>query len=77
MPGHGKPCSLTKAHAQTGDHLDWLVREVKPAAENMDDLEKTVNRVAAATPEAFLKLHNAEGINRKNINRAYLEFQMQ
>ena len=77
VPGHGKPCSLAKAQAQTGDYLDWLVREVKPAAENMDDLDKTVNRVAAATPEAFLKLHNAEGLNRKNINRAYLEFQMQ
>ena len=52
-------------------HFDWLVREVKPAAENMDDLEKTVNRVAAATPEAFLKLHNAEGLNKKNINRVF------
>jgi len=75
VPGHGKPCSLAQAQAQTGDYLDWLVREVKPAAQNMDDLEKTVQRVHAATPEAFRKLDNFEGIDKKNINRAYLEFQ--
>ena len=75
VPGHGKPCSLAQAQAQTGDYLDWLVREVKPAAQNMDDLDKTVQRVHAATPEAFRKLDNFEGIDKKNISRAYLEFQ--
>ncbi len=75
VPGHGKPCSLAQAQAQTGDYLDWLVREVQPAAQNMDDLEKTVQRVHAATPEAFRKLDNFENIDKKNINRAYLEFQ--
>ncbi|MDY0331496.1 MAG: MBL fold metallo-hydrolase [Thiomonas sp.] len=77
VPGHGKPGTLAQAQAQTGDYLDWLVREVKPAAENMDDLEKTVNRVNAATPQTFRKLYNADQLNRKNINRAYLEFQFQ
>ncbi len=78
VSGHGKPCSLAQAQAQaqaqTGDHLDWLVRAVKPAAQNMDDLVKIVQRVHAATPEAFRKLDNFEGIDKKNINRAYLEF---
>jgi glyoxylase-like metal-dependent hydrolase (beta-lactamase superfamily II) len=77
VPGHGKPCTLAQAQAQTGDYLDWLVREVKPVAENMEDLEQTVNRLDAATPEAFRKLGNAEQLNRKNINRAFLEFQFQ
>ena len=77
VPGHGRPCTLAQAQAQTGDYLDWLVREVKPAAENMDDLEKTVNRLDAATPAAFRKLDNADPLNRKNINRAFLEFQFQ
>ncbi len=76
VPGHGRPCTLAQAQAQTGDYLDWLVREVKPAAENMDDLETTVNRLDAATPEAFRKLANADQLNRKNINRAFLEFQL-
>ena len=75
VSGHGKPCSLAQAQAQTGDYLDWLVREVKPAAQNMDDLDKTVQRVHAATPEAFRKLNNFEGIDNMNISRAYLEFQ--
>jgi hypothetical protein len=43
----------------------------------MDDLEKTVNRLDAATPAAFRKLDNADQLNRKNINRAFLEFQLQ
>lgn len=75
VPGHGKPCTLAQAQAQTGDYLDWLVREVKPAAENMEDLETTVNRLDAATPEAFRKLRNADQLNRKNIHQAFLEFQ--
>lgn len=75
VPGHGKPCSLAQAQAQTGDYLDWLVQQVQPAARNMDDLEKTVQRVHAATPAAFRKLDNFEGIDKKNIYRAYLEFQ--
>ena len=75
VPGHGKPCSLAQAQAQTGDYLDWLVHEVQPAAQNMDDLDKTVQRLHAAAPEAFRKLDNFEGIDKKNITRAYLEFQ--
>lgn len=75
VPGHGKPCSLAQAQAQTGDYLDWLVREVKPAAQNMDDLEKVVQRVHAAAPEQFRKLDNFDVIDKVNINRAYLEFQ--
>ena len=75
VPGHGKPCSLAQAQAQTGDYLDWLVREVQPAAQNMDDMDKTVQRLHAAAPKAFRKLDNFEGIDKKNITRAYLEFQ--
>ena len=67
--------SLAQAQAQTGDYLDWLVREVKPAALNMDDLDKTVQRLHATAPEAFRKLDNFEGLDKKNITRAYLEFQ--
>ena len=75
VPGHGRPCTLAQAQAQTGDYLDWLVSQVKPAAENMDDLEKVVQRVHAAAPDQFRKLHNFDAIDKVNINRRYLEFQ--
>ena len=75
VPGHGRPCSLAQAQAQTGDYLDWLVGQVRPAAQNMDDLEAVVQRVHAAAPEPFRKLDNFDAIDKVNINRAYLEFQ--
>ena len=76
VPGHGRPCSLEQARAQTGDYLDWLVGQARPAAENMEDLEQAVTRIDAATPRTFRELANAGELNRKNINRAYLQFQM-
>ena len=75
VPGHGAPCSLAKAQAETGDYLDWLVTQVKPAAENLDSLEGVVQRVHAAAPAAFRKLHNFDTLDKVNINHAYLEFQ--
>lgn len=39
--------------------------------------EATVIRLDAATPEAFRKLEDFDPLNRKNINRAILEFQLQ
>lgn len=75
VPGHGAPCSLAKAQAETGDYLDWLVTQVKPAAENLDSLESVVQRVHAAAPAAFRKLHNFDTLDKVNINHAYLEFQ--
>lgn len=75
VPGHGRPCDLPKAQAQTGDYLDWLVREVQPAARNLDPLEDTVRRVHAAAPAVFQGLENFETIDPGNINRSYLEFQ--
>ena len=76
VPGHGRPCSLAQARAQTGDYLDWLVAQTRPAAQNMEDLEQAVERIDAATPGTFRNLANAGELNRKNINRAYLQFQM-
>ncbi|MDE2480120.1 MAG: MBL fold metallo-hydrolase [Betaproteobacteria bacterium] len=76
VPGHGRPCTPAQARAQTGDYLDWLIRETRPAAENMEDLEQAVTRIDAATPPGLRKLANAQELNRKNIQRAYLQFQM-
>lgn len=76
VPGHGRPCTAARAQAQTGDYLDWLVRQTRPAADNMDDLESAVRRIDQATPQRFRELRNADVLNRKNIQRAYLEFQM-
>lgn len=75
VPGHGRPCSLATAQAETGDYLDWLVREVRPAAQNLDPLEQTVQRLHASAPESVRKLVNFDQIDPGNINRVYLEFQ--
>lgn len=75
VPGHGRPCTLATAQADTGDYLDWLVREVRPAAQNLDPLEQTVQRLHAAAPAAFRALQNFDAIDPGNINRSYLAFQ--
>jgi glyoxylase-like metal-dependent hydrolase (beta-lactamase superfamily II) len=75
VPGHGRPCSLAQAQAETGDYLNWLVQEVKPAAENLEPIEVVVKRVHETAPLPIRKLHNFDTIDKVNINHAYLEFQ--
>jgi len=73
VPGHGDVCDADKARRDTGDYLDWLLAEVKPAVENWDGLEPTVERLAKVARWNYLK--NADALNRMNINRTYVQLE--
>ncbi len=73
IPGHGRVCDLVTARRDTGDYLDWLVREVGGAQQDWEPLDEVVARLADA-PQ-FSHLENYAELHRQNINRAYLEFE--
>ena len=73
VPGHGAVGNLTKAQADTGAYLDWLVTEVGGAQANWEPLDEVVERLADA-PQ-FSRLENFDSLHRPNINRAYLDFE--
>lgn len=75
VPGHGSVGDWALARRDTGDYLDWLLKEIRPAVARWDDLGDTVNRLDRSTPQAFRRLEHADTLNRTNINRTYLQLQ--
>ncbi|HHI82594.1 MAG TPA: MBL fold metallo-hydrolase [Rhizobiales bacterium] len=73
VPGHGAPGDLAKARADTGDYLDFLVKNIAPAVENMEDIGDVVNRLEKAP--AFAHLANFKALQRQNVNRAFLQLE--
>ncbi|WP_242467675.1 MBL fold metallo-hydrolase [Thiocapsa imhoffii] len=73
VPGHGAPGDLAKAKRDTGDYLDWLVREVEGALDNWEPIDETVERLADA-PE-FEHLEHFDDWNRRNLNQTYLQLE--
>ncbi len=73
VPGHGNPADLASAKRDTGDYLDWLVREVESALGNWEPIDETVERLADA-PD-FEHLEHFEGWNRRNVNQTYLQLE--
>ncbi|NCC30107.1 MAG: MBL fold metallo-hydrolase [Gammaproteobacteria bacterium] len=73
VPGHGNPADLAKAKRDTGDYLDWLVREVEGALGNWEPIDETVERLADAP--AFEHLEHFEGWHQRNVNQTYLQLE--
>ncbi|QVL48894.1 MAG: hypothetical protein KFB96_25745 [Thiocapsa sp.] len=73
VPGHGNPADLAKTKRDTGDYLDWLVREVEGALGNWEPIDETVARLADA-PD-FEHLEHFEGWNQRNVNQTYLQLE--
>ena len=73
IPGHGHAGDLAKAQKDTGDYLNWLVKEVGKAKENWEDLGDMVKRLSATGKFDYLKFH--ETWNPINLNRTYLQFE--
>lgn len=73
VPGHGAPGDLAKAQADTGDYLDFLVTNIVPAVDNMEDIGDVVNRLEKAP--AFKQLANFKALQRQNVNRAFLQLE--
>lgn len=73
VPGHGGVCDAAKAQHDTGDYLAWLLAEVKPAAENWEGLEATVDKYGSEPRWRYLE--NFESLHRGNVNRSYVQFE--
>lgn len=73
IPGHGKPCVLETAKHDTGDYLDWLVKEVGNAATTWEPIGQVVERLADTAQ--FRGLHLFDLLHKGNISRTYLEFE--
>ena len=73
VPGHGSVCDAAKAQRDAGDYLAWLLAEVKPAADNWEGLEATVNKYGTAGRWRYLE--NSDALHRGNLNRSYVQFE--
>jgi glyoxylase-like metal-dependent hydrolase (beta-lactamase superfamily II) len=73
VPGHGNVCDASKAQRDTGEYLAWLLDEVKPAADNWEGLEATVNKYSDAARWRYLE--NFKELHRGNLNRSYVQFE--
>jgi glyoxylase-like metal-dependent hydrolase (beta-lactamase superfamily II) len=72
VPGHGRPGDLAKARRDTGDYLDWLIRNIEPAVSEMEEIGALVNRLSDAP---FRHLKHYDSWHRKNVNRTYLQLE--
>ena len=73
IPGHGNPGDLAKARRDTGDYLDWLVREVEAALANWEPIDEAVERLAQAP--AFEHLEHFASWHRRNVHQTYLQLE--
>ena len=73
VPGHGSVCDMNKAIRDTGNYLDWLLTNIKPAAENWDGLDATVEKYGKEARWQYLD--NYESLHGGNVNRSYVQFE--
>lgn len=73
VPGHGEVCDEVKARRDTGAYLGWLVEKIRPAAENWEGLDATLNSYGDIEQWQYLK--NYEQLHRGNVHRAYVQFE--
>lgn len=73
VPGHGTPGDLAKARHDTGDYLDWLVREVEASLANWEPIDETLERLARAP--AFEHLEHFANWHRRNVHQTYLQLE--
>lgn len=73
VPGHGDAAGLAKAKRDTGDYLDWLIREVGVRIEEWKELDETVDELGDA-PQ-FKHLRHYESWHKTNVNRTFLQLE--
>jgi glyoxylase-like metal-dependent hydrolase (beta-lactamase superfamily II) len=73
VPGHGQVTDLTRARAETGDYLDFLVTEIRTAVDDFAGLESTVDRLSDAP--RFEHLEHFDTWHRTNVSRAYTQIE--
>ncbi len=72
VPGHGMPGDMAKARRDTGDYLDWLIKNIEPSVAEMEEIGALVNRLGDAP---FKRLKHYDSWHRKNVNRTYLQLE--
>lgn len=73
IPEHGHPSDWATAQKNTGDYLDWLIREVGKSIADMEDLGDAVKRLSVDETFSFLKL--AKDLQGKNVHQVYLQLE--
>lgn len=73
VPGHGNVCDSQKAQADTGSYLQWLLDNIRPAAQAWEGLDATVNKYGGEARWQYLL--NYDLLHRGNINRSYVQFE--
>ena len=73
VPGHGAPGDLAKARRDTGDYLDWLLKNIRPAVEEMEGIGDLVKRLSQAP--SFRHLKHFDGWHKANVNRTYIQLE--
>ena len=72
IPGHGKPCDLSKAQRDTRDYLVLLRKHMRKAYDAGSDLQKAIDTLDQS---AFRNLENFELLKGGNASRVYLEME--
>ena len=74
VPGHGHPGNLNRARRDTGNYLDWLVKNVKQALGDWKEMDETIDELSDA-PQ-FRHLQHYDSWHRRNIHQTYLQMEI-
>jgi len=73
VPGHGRVSDTKRARKDCGDYYDFLANKIGKAAEEMESLPDVINHYDMH-PD-FIHLKNFNDLHRKNMSRAFLEYE--
>ncbi len=74
VPGHGRVTNLAQAQKETGDYYAFLINNVGVAARNMEPISETLDKFAK--PAQFVHLENFSELHRANMNRVFVDFEV-
>jgi len=73
VPGHGRVCDLAKASSDSGDYYKFLNEKIGSAATEMEPMGEVL-KMYSNVPE-FEHLEHYDDLHRKNMSRAFLEYE--
>lgn len=73
VPGHGMPTDIAGAKRDTGDYLDWLIKNVRAAQEDWKEIDETISELSD-TPQ-FKHMIHFDSWHRRNIHQTFLQLE--
>jgi len=73
VPGHGYPGDFSRAVAETGSYLDWIVPAVRNALADWKELDETIELLA--NKPAFEQLKYYDSWHKRNIHQVYMQLE--